>query len=61
MSVKEIFECSKQVIAGFTYKLFCIALLYIDDIEDDNIAHLQPKEIISKAEIRDLFQKGLLK
>ena len=59
ISVKEIFECSKQVIAGITYKLFCIALLYIDDIEDDNIAHLQPKELISKAEIRDFFQKRI--
>lgn len=58
-SVKEIFECSKQVIAGITYKLFCIALLYIDDIEDDNIAHLQPKELISKEEIRDFFQKRI--
>ena len=59
MSIKEIFECSKQVIAGITYKLFCIALLYVDDIEDDNIAHLQPKELISKAAIRDFFQKRL--
>jgi hypothetical protein len=59
MSVMAIFECSKQVIAGITYKLFCIALLYIDDIEDDNIVHLQPKELISKAAIRDFFQKRL--
>jgi predicted nucleotidyltransferase component of viral defense system len=59
ISVKEIFNCSKQVIPGITYKLFCIALLYIDDIEDDNIAHLQPKTLISKAEIRDFFQKRL--
>jgi hypothetical protein len=59
LSVKEIFECSKQVIAGITYKIFCIALLYVDDIEDDTIAHLQPKELISKAEIRDFFQKRI--
>lgn len=59
MSIKEIFECSKQVIEGITYKLFCIALLYIDDIEDDNIAHLQPKVLISKADIRNYFQKRL--
>ena len=59
MGVKAVFECSRPVIAGITYKLFCIALLYIDDIEDDNIAHLQPKELISKAAIRDFFQKRL--
>lgn len=59
MSVAELFECSKQIIAGITYKLFCIALLYIADIDDDNIEHLQPKQLISKVAIRDFFQKQL--
>ena len=59
ISIRVLFESSKQIIAGITYKLFCIALLYIDDIEDDNIAHLQPKELISKAAIRDFFQNKL--
>ncbi len=45
--------------AGLTYKLFNIALLYIDDIEDDSIAHLDPIENLSKKEIRQFFEKKI--
>jgi len=31
----------------------------IDDIEDDNIDYLEPKQHISKEEIRDFFQEKL--
>ena len=41
------------------YKLFAVALVYIDDIEDDNIDYLEPMEKIKKEEIRDFFQKRL--
>jgi len=57
MSLKEIFKCSEDIVEGITYKLFVVGLLYIDDIEDDNIEYLQPKEKISKEQIRDFFQK----
>ena len=60
MSLYEIFEHSKKIRDGLTYKLFCIALTYIDDIEDDSITHLEPMELISKKEIRAFFEKGLL-
>ena len=33
-----------------------VSLLYIDDIEDDNIDYLNPIKTISKEEIRDFFQ-----
>jgi len=59
MSLKEIFEHSKSIVEGINFKLFAIALLYIDDIEDDNIEYLEPKETISKEEIRDFFQAKL--
>jgi len=59
MSLHEIFEHSKKIIDGMTYKLFYIALTYIDDIEDDSIAHLEPKEIVSKKEIRAFFESRL--
>ena len=59
MSLNEIFEISKGIIDGLTYKLFCIALTYIDDIEDDSISHLEPKESISKMEIRTFFENKL--
>ncbi len=60
MSLYEIFEHSIKIIDGLTYKLFCIALTYIDDIEDDSIGHLEPKEIISKKEIRAFFESKLV-
>jgi len=59
MSLKEIFENSKYIVEGITFKLFAIALLYIDDIEDDNIEYLEPKEQLSKEKIRDFFQSKL--
>lgn len=59
MSLRHIFEISHAVAEGLTYKLFCVSLLYIDDIAEDNIAHLEPKEQISKKEIRAFFEKRL--
>ena len=56
---KEIFENSKYIVEGINFKLFVIALLYIDDIEDDNIKYLEPKEMISKEKIRDFFHARL--
>jgi hypothetical protein len=57
LSLRQIFDLSKELVEGLTYKLFCVSLLYIDDIADDNIRHLEPKEKISKEKIRDFFQK----
>jgi len=59
MSLRQIFDHSKGVVDGITYKLFAVGLLYIDDIEDDQIAYLNPKETITKKEIRDFFEKRL--
>jgi predicted nucleotidyltransferase component of viral defense system len=59
MNLKEIFKTSQHIVEGVTFKLFAVALIYIDDIEDDDIKYLQPIEHISKEEIRDFFQKRL--
>ncbi len=52
MSVKRIFECSLNILDGINYKLFTVALIYIDDIEDDNITYLEPAEVLNKEDIR---------
>ncbi len=57
LGLREIFRLSENIIEGMTYKLFVTALLYIDDIEDDDISYLEPKEKITKSQIRDFFQK----
>lgn len=61
MSLKEIFAVSEHIIQGVTFKLFAIALVYIDDINDDNISYLEPVEVLSKEKIRDFFQVELVK
>lgn len=58
-SLRKIFSYSLNILDGITFKLFSIALLYIDDIEDDNITYLEPKEDITKESIRDFFQLKL--
>ncbi len=59
MSLRAMFEQSQNILEGISFKLFAVALLYIDDIEDDNIDYLEPKERLSKEKIRDFFQKKL--
>ena len=48
MSLEDMFQCSSNILEGITYKLFVAALLYIDDIEDDNITYLEPAENLTK-------------
>ena len=59
MSLKKVFQCSLNVLEGINFKLFCVAILYIDDIEDDNINYLEPIEVLSKEKIRDFFERRL--
>ena len=61
MSIKKMFQCSLKIVDGITFKLFTIALIYVDDIKDDNIEHLKPIESLDKIKIRDYFQKELNK
>ena len=59
MSIRDIFTAAQGIVDGINYKLLCIALLYIDDIEDDNITYLIPKEVVSKQQIRTFFERHL--
>ena len=59
MSLKKMFTCSLDMLDGVTFKLFSVALLYTDDIEDDNIEYLEPIEVIAKEEIRAYFEMRL--
>ncbi len=59
MSLKQMFTCGLDILDGITFKLFSVALLYTDDIEDDNIEYLEPIEVIAKEEIRTYFEMRL--
>ncbi|PHS34623.1 MAG: hypothetical protein COA92_01645 [Sulfurovum sp.] len=61
MSLKKVFECGLDVLEGINFKLFSVAILYADDIEDDNIGYLEPMEVLSKEKIRDFFERELSK
>jgi len=61
MSVKKVYKCSLNVVEGINFKLFSVALVYVDDIKDDNIEYLEPIENLDKTRIRDFFQKELNK
>lgn len=60
-SLKDIYDCSKDIIEGINFKLFASALVYIDDIKDDNINHLEPAKQLSKQDIRSFFETELSK
>ena len=59
MKLQEIFISSLNVVDGLNFKLFAVALLYIDDIEDDDIEYLEPIESLNKIKIRDFFEYEL--
>lgn len=59
MGLTEMFNCARQVVPGLSMKLLCIALTYIDDIEDDSIDHLEPISKLSKDEIRNYFEQQI--
>lgn len=61
LNLKEMFNCSLNIMKGVNFKLFAIALTYIDDLEDDNINHLEPVASLDKKKIRAFFQKELQK
>jgi predicted nucleotidyltransferase component of viral defense system len=59
MSLKKMFTCGLEVLEGINFKLFSVALLYTDDIEDDNIEYLEPSEVVNKETIRSYFEVRL--
>ena len=61
MSIKKIYEHGLNILTGINFKLFAVALVYVDDIEDDNIDYLEPIEKLDKIKIRDFFQNELNK
>jgi predicted nucleotidyltransferase component of viral defense system len=61
LNIKKVFECGLSIMPGINFKLFATALIYVDDIEDDDISFLEPIENLSKNEIREFFQNELKK
>ena len=55
MSLDELYHNALMILDGLNYKLFSMALIYVDDIADDDISHLRPAHMISKQDISEHF------
>lgn len=58
-SIEDIFNLAVKFLPGITKKVFAMQLTYINDIEDENIAHLSPKYNVSLAEIQKHFEEQI--
>ena len=61
MGIRTMYQHSLNILEGINFKLFAVALVYVDDIEDDDIGYLDPVEKLDKIKIRDFFQERLKK
>jgi predicted nucleotidyltransferase component of viral defense system len=60
-NLSEMYALAEKNLKGITKKLFQMALLYIDDIQEDEINYLSPKYEISKIQIAKYFEKEVQK
>ena len=59
LSLRQIFEMSKDILSGINLKLFVTALTFIDDIEDEKLDYLKPEKKLSLKEIREFFEEKI--
>ena len=57
--VAKMYNIIEPMMPGMNKRLFQMAMVYTDDVEDDNIAHLKPKYSVNKADIAKHFQKEI--
>jgi len=55
MPLEELYRSALRFLEGLNYKLFSMALIYVDDIADDDISHLHPAYNVSKQQISEYF------
>jgi len=56
-SIDKMYNIASQYIPGISTKLFHIALIFVDDIEEDEIKHFSPIYKITKKQIAKHFEK----
>ncbi len=59
--INKMFEIANEYIPQINQKLFQMALIYTEDIADDNIEHLEPKYNIDLNKIQLHFEKEIKK
>jgi len=58
-NLQEMFDIAVKFIPGMTKKIFSMQISYIEDIDDENINHLEPKHIISLKRYRVILPVSL--
>ncbi len=59
--MNEIYEISAKYIPGLTKKIFAMQIIYTQDIEEEDIIHLNPRFDVSLNDIRIYFERELEK
>ena len=59
-SIKKMYDIVKSYMPEINKKLFQMAIIYIDDIEDDSILHLHPKYPVTIQEIQTHFENKVI-
>ena len=59
--LKQLYDIAQTYVPAINARLFQTALIFVDDIEDDNIEHLSPKYKISKQKISKHFENEIKK
>ena len=54
--VADMYAVTEPLMPGINKRLFQMAMIYTDDVEDDNINHLHPKYEVTKKDIATHFQ-----
>jgi len=55
-TIEQMYEIIKAYMPEINKKLFQTALVFTDDIEDDNIDHLKPKYDVNSDKMRKSFE-----
>ena len=58
-TIERMYEIIKEYMPEINKKLFQTALVFTDDIEEDNIGHLKPKYDVNLDKIRKSFEKQI--
>jgi len=58
-TIEQMYEIIKEYMPEINKKLFQTALVFTDDIEEDNIGHLKPKYDVNLDKIRKSFEKQI--
>lgn len=59
--IEKMFEIAERLLPGMTKKIFTMQLTFIEDIEDENIDHLSPREKVDIVEIKKHFEREVEK